>query len=162
MGCYSASPEHPLGIQQNIQDFMAFAGLRQPRQCRDIPWVHVMAWRDQLITQELASDTIWRQLAALSFVYAYPCACHAVLHYLVLGVKRLRPMNGEGVTPALGDHHDRTLRQAPPADTLQGTRDRVMRATLVAHSGRSEARCKWTVGDLQRREDVPHLCVEWG
>src|SRR5438309_7084345 len=43
--------------EQDITDFMAFAGLRQPEQFRDITRAHVIAWREQLVGQELANDT---------------------------------------------------------------------------------------------------------
>ncbi len=78
---------------------MAFAGLRQPEQFRDITRAHVIAWREQLVGQELANDTIRHKLAALSSLYAYLCDRNAVLHNPVLGVKRPRSMNREGVTP---------------------------------------------------------------
>ena len=54
-----------------------------------------------------------------------------MLHNPVLGVKRPRSMNREGVTPALGDHQARLLLEAPPAHTLKGTRDRAILATLL-------------------------------
>jgi len=85
--------------EQDINDFMAFAGLRQPEQFRDITRAHVIAWREQLVGQELANDTIRHKLAALSSLYAYLCDRNAVLHNPVLGVKRPRSMNREGVTP---------------------------------------------------------------
>jgi integrase/recombinase XerD len=76
--------------RQDIADFMAFAGLRQPTEFRDITRAHVIAWREQLVGQELANDTIRRKLAALSSLYAYLCDRNAVLHNPVLGVKRPR------------------------------------------------------------------------
>src|SRR5712691_8796031 len=59
--------------RQDIKDFMAFAGFRRPEQFRDVTRAHVIAWRDQLVAQELANDTIRRKLAALSSLYAYLC-----------------------------------------------------------------------------------------
>ena len=47
--------------------------------------------------QGLANDTIRRKLAALSSLYAYLCDRNAVLHNPVLGVKRPRSMNRDGV-----------------------------------------------------------------
>ena len=99
---------------------MAFAGLRQPEQFREVTRAHVIAWREQLVRQELANDTIRRKLAALSSLYAYLCDRNAVLHNPVLGVKRPRSMNREGVTPALGDHQARMLLEAPPAEHAEG------------------------------------------
>jgi len=146
--------------QQDIEDFMAFAGLRQPEQFRDITRAHVIAWREQLVGQELANDTIRRKLAALSSLYAYLCDRNAVLHNPVLGVKRPRSMNRAGVTPALGDHQARLLLAAPPESTLKGKRDRAILATLLYHGLRCEELCTLTVGAIHQREGVPHLRVE--
>jgi integrase/recombinase XerD len=102
--------------RQDITDFQAFARLRQPEQFRDITRAHVIAWRQQLTRQGLANDTIRRKLAALSSLYAYLCERHAVWHNPVLGVKRPRSMNRDGVTPALGDtRHGCCCRLRPPA-----------------------------------------------
>ena len=125
---------------------MAFAGLRQPEQFRDITRAHVIAWREQLVGQELANDTIRRKLAALSSLYAYLCDRNAVLHNPVLGVKRPRSMNREGVTPALSDHQARMLLKAPrpPRSRASGTRPSwrhysimaALRGVVYAQSGR--------------------------
>jgi integrase/recombinase XerD len=85
---------------------------------------------------------------------------HAVLHNPVLGVKRPRSMNREGVTPALGDHQARMLLEAPPAETLKGKRDRAILATLLYHGLRCEELCTLKVGAIQQREGVTHLRVE--
>jgi len=146
--------------QQDIRDFQAFAGVHRPEQFRAITRAHVIAWRQQLVNQQLANDTIRRKLAALSSLYAYLCERHAVLHNPVLGVKRPRSMNREGVTPALGDHQARMLLQAPSAETLKGKRDRAILATLLYHALRCEELCMLSVGDIQQREGVPHLRVE--
>jgi integrase/recombinase XerD len=146
--------------RQDIEEFMAFAGLHRPEQFRDVTRAHVIAWRDQLVTQQLANDTIRRKLAALSSLYAYLCERHVVLHNPVLGVTRPRSMNRDGVTPALGDHQARLLLEAPPADTLKGKRDRAILATLLYHAIRREELCTLKVVDLQQREGVPHLRVE--
>jgi site-specific recombinase XerD len=154
------NPNTRRAYEQDIQDFQAFAGLRQPEEFRDVTRAHVIAWRQQLVKQELANDTIRRKLAALSSLYAYLCDRHAVLHNPVLGVKRPRSMNREGVTPALGDHQARMLLQAPPAETLKGQRDRAILATLLYHGLRCEELCTLKVGDIHQREGVPHLRVE--
>jgi integrase/recombinase XerD len=146
--------------EQDINDFMAFAGLLQPEQFRDITRAHVIAWREQLVGQELANDTIRRKLAALSSLYAYLCDRNAVLHNPVLGVKRPRSMNREGVTPALGDHQARMLLEAPPESTLKGKRDRAILATLLYHGLRCEELCTLTVGSIHQREGVLHIRVE--
>jgi integrase/recombinase XerD len=146
--------------QQDIEDFMAFAGLRQPAQFREVTRAHVIAWRDHLTGQNLANDTIRRKLAALSSLYAYLCDRNAVLHNPVLGVKRPRSMNREGVTPALSDHQAWMLLKAPPTTTLKGKRDQAILAILLYHALRCEELCTLKVGDIHQREGVPHLWVE--
>jgi len=146
--------------EQDINDFMAFAGLRQPTEFRDVTRAHVIAWREQLVGQELANDTIRRKLAALSSLYAYLCDRNAVLHNPVLGVKRPRSMNREGVTPALSDHQAWMLLKAPPATTLKGKRDQAILAILLYHALRCEELCTLKVGDIHQREGVPHIRVE--
>jgi site-specific recombinase XerD len=146
--------------RQDLADFMAFAGLRQPTQFRDVTRAHVIAWREQLVGQGLANDTIRRKLAALSSLYAYLCDRNAVLHNPVLGVKRPRSMNREGVTPALSDHQAWMLLKAPPATTRKGKRDRAILATLLYHGMRCEELCTLKVGDIHQREGVLHVRVE--
>jgi len=146
--------------QQDVEDFMAFAGLRHPEQFRHVTRAHLIAWREQLVGQELANDTIRRKLTALSSLYAYFCDRNAVLHNPVLGVKRPRSMNREGVTPALVDHQARMLLAAPPEGTLKGKRDRAILATLLYHGLRCEELCTLKVGDVHQREGVLHLRVE--
>jgi integrase/recombinase XerD len=78
----------------------------------------------------------------------------------VLGVKRPRSMNREGVTPALSDHQAWMLLKAPPTTTLKGKRDQAILAILLYHALRCEELCTLKVGDIHQREGVPHLWVE--
>jgi integrase/recombinase XerD len=144
---------------QDLADCMAFAGLQRPEHFREVTRAHVIAWLDQLVGQGLAHDSIRHKLAALSSLFVYLCERHAVLHNPVLGVKRPRSMNRDGVTPALGDHQARLLLEAPPAETLKGTRNRAILATLLYHAMRREEVCVLKVGDIQQREGVPPLRV---
>ena len=154
------NPNTRRAYRQDMRDFQAFTGLRRPEEFRDVTRAHVIAWREHLTRQQLANDTIRRKLAALSSLYAYLCERHAVLHNPVLGVKRPRSMNREGVTPAIGEHQARTLLEAPPEHTLKGQRDRAILATLLYHAIRREELCTLKVGDVQQRQGVPYLRIE--
>jgi integrase/recombinase XerD len=146
--------------QRDIRQFIAFAGLGNADQLRDVSRPHVLAWRDHLQGQGLTNDTIRRKLAALSSLYAYLCNRHAVLQNPVLGVKRPPSMNRDGATPALGDDQALRLLEAPPAGTLKGKRDRAMLAVLLYHGIRREELCKLKVGDIQSRQGVWHLRIQ--
>lgn len=50
--------------RQDMADFTAFAGLRRLEAFRDVTRAHVIAWREHLVQQGLANDTIRRKLAA--------------------------------------------------------------------------------------------------
>jgi site-specific recombinase XerD len=146
--------------QRDIRQFIAFAGLGNADQLRDVSRPHVLAWRDHLQGQGLTNDTIRRKLAALSSLYAYLCNRHAVLQNPVLGVKHPPSMNRDGATPALGDDQALRLLEAPPAGTLKGKRDQAMLAVLLYHGIRREELCKLKVGDIQSRQGVWHLRIQ--
>ena len=152
-------PTHD-NYKRDIQQFIAFAGLGSSEQLRQVTRPHVIARRDHLQSRGLANDTIRRKLAALSSLYDYLCNRHAVLHNPVLGVKRPPSMNRDGVTPALGDDQALRLLEAPPAEILEGKRDRAMLAVLLYHGIRREEVCKLKVGDIQSRQGVWHLRIE--
>lgn len=82
-----------------------------------------------------------------------------VTHNAVHGVKRPVIASQEGKTPAIGDHEARALLNAPDPDTLQGLRDRAILSVLLYHGLRCAELCALTVGDLQMRRGVLHLCV---
>jgi integrase/recombinase XerD len=120
---------------------------------------HVIAWREQLVGQGLANDTIGRTRAALSSLYADLCDPNSLLHNPVLGVQRPRSMNREEVTPALSNHQAWTLLKTPPVATLKGKWDRAIWATLLYHGLHCEDLCPLKVGDIHQREGVPQVHV---
>lgn len=145
--------------QNDLTEFMAFAGIVQPEQFRSVTRAHLLAWRKDLERRALAGATIRRKLAALSSLFEYLCEVNAVVSNPVKGVKRPKMESQEGKTPAIGDHQARSLLDAPDATTLQGQRDRAILSTLLYHGLRRAELCALTVGDVQQRRGVPHLCV---
>jgi site-specific recombinase XerD len=148
-----------LAYENDIKQFMEFVGLSEPTQLRAVTRAHVIAWREHLTHSKRKNDSIRRKLAALSSLYAYLCDQNAVLHNPVLGVKRPRSLNREGVTPALSDRQADLLLKAPPEDTLKGKRDRAILATLLYHAIRRQELCNLTVGDIQQRQGVMYLRI---
>ena len=143
-----------------LQDFMGFAGIRQPGECRVVTRSHVIAWRDDLVGRGLSGMTVRHRLAALSSLFEHLCERNAVTHNPVKGVKRPSVESYEGKTPALGDHQARALLDAPDGSSLKGKRDRAILATLLYHALRREELCKLTVKDFrQERRGVAHLKV---
>ena len=153
------NPQTRRAYQNDLTEFMAFAGIVRPEQFRSVTRAHLLAWRKDLERRALAGATIRRKLAALSSLFEYLCEANAVVSNPVMGVKRPKMESQEGKTPAIGDHQARSLLDAPDATTLQGQRDRAILSTLLYHGLRRAELCALTVGDVQQRRGVPHLCV---
>src|SRR5271170_4977129 len=146
--------------RNDVSEFSAFTGLRQPAELRTVTRAHVIAWRKHLELRVLASSSIRRKLSALSALFDYLCERNAVSGNPVDGVKRPMSNNNEGSTPALGDAQARKLLDAPPDNTLKGVRDRAMLATLLYHGIRREELCSLRVKDMQTRQGVLHLRIK--
>jgi integrase len=71
-----------------------------------------------------------------------------------------RQVEAGRATAKLGDDQARRLLEAPAPDTLKGTRDRAILATLLYHGIRREELCKLRVGDMQTRGGIMHFRVE--
>src|SRR5712692_9986983 len=151
------NPKTRRAYKNDVSEFSAFTGLRQPAELRTITRAHVIAWRKHLETRELAPSSIRRNLSAL---LDYLCERNAVAGNPVDGVKRPMSNNNEGSTPALGDAQARKLLDAPPADSLKGVRDRAILATLLYHGIRREELCGLRIKDMQSRQGVLHFRVK--
>ena len=143
-----------------LQDFMRFIGVKQPGEFREVTRSHVIAWRDDLASRGLSSQTIRHRLAALSSLFEHLCNANTVTHNPVKGVKRPAVESYEGKTPALGDHQARELLDAPDSVSLKGKRDRAMLAMLLYHALRRDELCRLKVKDFKNeRRGVAHLKV---
>src|ERR1700685_3976067 len=146
--------------RNDVSEFSAFSGLRQPAELRTVTRAHVIAWRKDLEQRALAASSIRRKLSALSALFDYLCEHNAVAGNPVDGVKRPMANGNEGSTPALGDAQVRKLLNAPSEDTLKGVRDRAILATLLYHGIRREELCRLRVRDIQSRQGVLHFMVK--
>jgi integrase/recombinase XerD len=153
------NPQTRRAYENDVREFMAFAGIEDPNAFRQVGRGHVLAWRCDLEQRTLAGATIRRKLSALSSLFDALCEANAVQGNPVDGVKRPKVTSQEGSTPAIGDHQARALLAAPNASTLQGLRDRAILATLLYHGLRRAELCALHLVDLQERRGVRHLRV---
>jgi integrase/recombinase XerD len=147
------------GYQNDMREFIAFAGLQNYGELRSIARAHIIGWRRDMERRALEPATIRRKLSALSSLFDYLCDRNAVAGNPVDGVKRPMANGNEGSTPALGDRQARRLLEAPPLDTLKGVRDRAILATLLYHGIRREELCGLKVKDLHSRQGVMHFRI---
>jgi integrase/recombinase XerD len=146
--------------KNDVTEFARFTGLGELAAFRSVTRAHVIAWRDNLESRQLAPSSIRRKLSALSSLFDYLCERNAIAGNPVDGVKRPLANGNEGSTPALGDAQARKLLDAPPETTLKGIRDRAILATLLYHGLRREELCRLLVRDIQTREGVVHFRVK--
>lgn len=55
----------------DVTEFSTFAGIQAPEEIRLVTRAHVIVWREQLETRELALATIRRKLSAISSLFDY-------------------------------------------------------------------------------------------
>lgn len=72
------NPQTRRAYQNDVQEFMAFTGIEDPHQFRDVVRGHVLAWRRDLERRALSGASIRRKLAALSSLYEHLCEANAV------------------------------------------------------------------------------------
>jgi integrase/recombinase XerD len=154
------NPKTRRAYKNDVSEFSAFTGLRNPVELRTVTRAHVIAWRKDLEARALSPASIRRKLSALSALFDYLCERNAVSGNPVDGVKRPLANGNEGSTPALGDAQACKLLEAPPHDTLKGVRDRAILATLLYHGLRREELCGLRVRDIHSRQGVVHFRVK--
>lgn len=155
------NPRTRRAYQNDLADFCSFVGLAGADEFRAVTRAHVLAWRAQLESRNLAGATIRRKLAALASLFDHLLENNAVAGgNPVHGVKRPRVETNEGKTPALGDDQAKLLLNAPDGWTLKGVRDRAILAVLLYHGLRREEAAQLMAGDLQDRRGIKHLQVK--
>lgn len=154
-----ASEKTRRAYRRDLEDFMEFTGIRAPQEFRLVTRAHMIAWRDDLKSRDLAPSTIRRKLSALSSLFNYLCEQNAVPLNPVKGVTRPNEGANVGKTPAIADHQAARLLEAPPDDTVRGKRDRAILSTLLYQGLRREELCNLRVKDLHEREGLLHFTV---
>lgn len=155
------SPNTRRAYQNDIGEFMQFAGITSPVVFRTVNRAHVLAWRRTLEARGLSSSTVRRKLAALASLFEFLCDRNAIEQNPVKGVRRPKVESYEGKTPALGDKQARELLDAPCPDTLKGLRDRAILSVLLFHALRREELTKLRVKDFNlMRSGVAHLRIQ--
>ena len=147
--------------KRDVEEFLAFTGLRAPSELRTAARAHVIAWRKHLEGRALSPASIRRKLSALSSLFDYLCERNAVAGNPVDGVKRPMANNNEGQHACPGRRSGpKRLLEAPAPDTLKGVRDRAILATLLYHGIRREELCLLRLRDMQSRQGVMHFRIK--
>ena len=132
--------------KNDVEDFMAFAGIQVSHEFRAVKRSHLIAWRKQLETRALEAPTIRRKLSALSSLFDFLCESNAVEFNPADGVKRPTAGAKEGKSPALSRERAKALLEAPAVDTTKGLRDRAILSALLFHGLRRAELCSLKVG----------------
>jgi len=153
------NPNTRRAYRNDLEEFMTFVGISSPEELRLVTRAHVLAWRKDFESRELAGGTIRRKLAALSSLFEYLSDANAVTHNPVKCVRRPKVESYGGKTPALGDAQARHLLKLPAGEDLKSRRDRALLSLLLYHGLRREELSRLSVQDIHTRRGLPHLQV---
>lgn len=143
------SPQTRRAYANDVRQFLAFLGVSSSEAFREVTRPHVIAWRDALVAQGFGKRSICRKLSAVASLFDHLCERGLVGHNPVDGVKR-PPMSRQGETPAISPKEARALLDAPPANTLQGLRDRAILSVLLHDGPRRSELAAMRVKDYYR------------
>lgn len=146
--------------RNDVNEFIAFAGIGTPEEFRMVKRSHLIAWRKHLESRALEATTIRRKLSALSSLFDFLCESNAVSFNPADGVKRPNTGSNEGKSPSLSDEQAKLLLNAPSPSTLKGIRDRAILSALLFHGLRRAELCALAVGDIEERRGVLHFRIE--
>lgn len=141
----------------SVASFIRAVGLTSAEDFARVGRAAVIAWRDKLERDGHSIRTIKTRLSALSSLFR-----HLRKHDLVesnpvedVEAPRLRVRRGE--TKALTVKQARKVLEAPPADTLQGLRDRALLAVGFQVGPRRAEIAKLKVRDFHEEQEFPAL-----
>lgn len=154
------SPQTRRAYRRDVRDFMRTIGITTPEQLRQVDHRAIIAWERIMREHERAApSTVRRRLAALSSLFK-----HLVRHGIasrnpVADVTRPAINREEGSTAAFSKAQARQLLDAPPADSLAGSRDRAILAVGLQAGLRRAEIAALRVGDLHQNRGFDALRV---
>lgn len=132
----------------------------RPDQLRQVDHRAVIAWERIMREQEGgAPSTVRRRLAALSSLFKHLVRHGAAGRNPVADVKRPAVNREEGTTAAFSKAQARRLLDAPPPDTVPGSRDRAVLSVGLQVGLRRAEIAALTVGDLHQNRGFDALRV---
>lgn len=109
--------------------------------------VHVAAYRDQLIKENMSAATIKRHLSALRMLFSHMVATGAMPYNPAREVKTPTIRRTEGKTPALSPEQMHQLFQSIGDEKLIDLRDRALIGVMAYTFARVSAACRLTASD---------------
>ena len=143
----------------DINDFKVFAGIQVPEDYRLVSPKHIADWITELLKQKLTNETISRKISAVSSLFKYYCERSALKDNPCKNITRPKVQSNRGKTDAISDKEARQLMEAPPADTLQGFRDRAILVVFLFHGLRRSEVKDLKVESIHQVQGIPHLKV---
>jgi integrase/recombinase XerD len=165
-------PEEEIWLQQqksartrrayrlDVQHFMRSLAITSPEELRQADHKAVIAWeRFMRESEQAASSTIRRRLAALSSLYKHLVRHGHAARNPVGEVERPAINRNEGSTLAFAKAQARKLLDAPAEDTIAGLRDRAILSVGLQVGLRRAEIAALTVGDLHQNRGYDSLRV---
>lgn len=132
------NPKTRRAYKNDVSEFSRFTGLRNPVELRTITRAHVIAWRKDMESRQLAGTSVRRKLSAFSSLFDYLCERNA-------GARRC-----PGVQAARSAARGYAQGQARPRHSRHPALSRPP----------PRGACRLRVKDLQSRQGVMHLRIK--
>lgn len=146
--------------RRDVRHFMETIGITTLDELRRVDHRAVLAWEASMREREcLQASTIRRRLSALSSLFMHLVQYGAVALNPVRDIQRPSINRREGKTLAFSQQQARAILDAPPADTVQGLRDRAMLSVGFQVGLRRAEIAALCVGDLHQNRGFDALWV---
>lgn len=146
--------------RRDVRHFMETLGIGTLDELRRADHRAVLAWEASMREREsLEASTIRRRLSALSSLFTHLVNYGAVDTNPVREIQRPAINRREGRTLAFSQQQARAILDAPPADTVQGLRDRAMLAVGFQVGLRRAEIAALCVGDIHQNRGFDALWV---
>lgn len=154
------SPRTRQAYKLDVQHFLRTLGITDCDQLRQVDHRAVIAWERFMRESEGAeASTIRRRLAALSSLFKHLVRHSVVERNPVVDVERPNINRDEGSTLAFSKTQARKILDAPPADTIEGLRDRAILSIGLQVGLRRAEIAALTVGDLHQNRGYDALHI---
>jgi integrase/recombinase XerD len=155
------SPATRRAYRSDVAGFVAFLGLRQVDELRQVDRAAVVAWKRSLQDAGAKPSTIHRKLSALSSLFAHLVEQQLLRMNPCRDIPRPPQNRRQGATPAFSTAEARAILEAPSEDTLQGLRDRAILSVGFQAGARRASITRLCVKNLFSDSGYECLRFEW-
>ncbi len=145
------------GYRRDVAHFLKTLGITDTKELRTVDRMAVVAWKRAMEREGAKPRTIRRRLSSISSLFSHLVAHRAADVNPVREIRRPKVNRRQGTTAAFSPEQARRLLDVPPADTLQGRRDRAILSVGLQVGPRRSEIANLKVRDFHVNAGFPSL-----